>query len=148
MVKFESDIVRDTLEKQEEQMVEWGRGNNQPLAMTEGHVTDIVNRIAEAVARQQQAEALENYKQMARLESALADAKNELARRDREISGLRDHIAKFQRMLVMMTPGAGEAEMITTAHLPTYHERLAADVPVPDYGGVRASYYTSPASPE
>ncbi len=132
MVKFVSDI-RDTLEIQKEQDVgdnlSWGRnGQPQTVAWTEDHARSLVAAVADAVAQQQQSATLEQYKQVARLESDLVAARTESGRRQEEITALRAHIDKLQNVIASMVPPSGPIR----TQVPTFPNRFAADHQVPD----------------
>lgn len=88
----------------------WGR-DQKAVAMTETDAKSltvvIVEAVTEAVTKKTSADALDQYRQMARLETALNQAREEGLRKDAEIAALRSHIATLNEFVHKLAPGNG-----------------------------------------
>lgn len=76
--------------------------------MDETHAQALVNAVVDAVRRETQGEALEHFRQFARLEADLARAREENARKDQEIDALRSYADQLRGVISTMAPAANQ----------------------------------------
>lgn len=93
-----------------DQQLSWGQQGSthkqNVVAMTAGDAqnlsTLIVANVVKAVVEKQSVDALEAYKQSARLETEVARQRELLGQRDAEIAGLNQHVARLTQFISSM----------------------------------------------
>lgn len=122
-------------------MAEWTWGSDKKaVAMTEQDMKSVIDRVVEAVTSHRQGEALEHFKQYARAEAELVQARQALAHRDQQIHDLQARVAQLNGIITTMSQSAAPVfnpynnnGPAPTGQVfpPTFDQRFAAATPIP-----------------
>lgn len=96
--------------------------------LSESAEKSLVEKLAKAVAEQQQLALLEQLKQYALTEANLTRAREDIARKDAEIASLQ---ARLNQLSGLLTYAPAGAPIATTYPVPTFDQRYVVQVPAP-----------------